>query len=593
MKNTPTAIYEEYEKGAQYKTSIGTRGIYEQNKVNERFFVGDQWYGANCGNDRPLVRHNIIKRIGDYKIAVVGAADVSVQYTVEGVPHTKKMQEETEKVKDEIASGETPELTAEEDVSLAMSALSDYFRTTAERVKFNDLKLDALKDGYIGGTGILYTYWDSDIETGLYLNDEESAPIKGDIACETIPIENVYFGDPNNPDVQKQPYIIIAQRRTVKSVKEEAKRNRRPEKDIEAITNDGNRFNAGIRSEKELDERKTTVLTKLWKENGRVKAIRVTEKAVVRGEWDMRVRLYPIASFRWETRKSSAYGDSEITYLVPNQIAINRMLTASVWCVMLNGMPLTIADDDILEGKKLTNDPGQIIRVKAGGNGLGEVVRYINPPNVSNLQQHCSAMISETLQQAGATDAALGNIRPENTSAIIAAREAATTPLQVVQNRFYSFIEDVARIWADFWMNMYGQRKLKITDSNGTWYLPFDGEKYRNLLITARVDVGASTLWSETQTISVLDSLLAAGLITREQYLERMPAGIIPNKEGLIRDAVQQPAMQGGMPDQGSGQVDIDSILSQLPPDQQAQFAGMDEQTKTAVLQQAGIIGGA
>ena len=591
MENTPKAIYGEYEKGANYKSSLGNRGLYEQNKVNERFYVGDQWYGANCGNDRPLVRHNIVKRIGEYKIAVVGASDVSVVYAVEGFPHTKEMQEKTEKLKDQIAQGQSPDIKPEEEVTLAMSALSDYYRTTAERVKFNDLKNEALRDAYIGGTGVMYTYWDADIETGLYLDEEQTAPIKGDIASEIIPIENVYFGDPNTTDVQKQPYIIIAQRRSVKSVRDEAKRNKRPQKDIDAIKNDSNKFSAGVRSEKELEETKTTVLTKFWKENGRVKAIRVTETAVVRPEWDMRVRLYPLAAFRWENRKSSAYGDSEITYLVPNQIAINRMLTASVWAVMLNGMPLTIANEDILGGKTITNDPGQIIRVNAGSEGLGDIVRYINPPNVSNLQQHCSAMISDTLQNAGATDAALGNIRPENTSAIIAAREAATTPLQMVQNRFYSFIEDVARIWADFWFNMYGQRSLKINDSNGTWYLPFDCEKYKNLIITAKVDVGASTLWSETQTISVLDSLLSEGLITKEQYLNRMPKGIIPDIQGLIRDMANEMQGKTGNAPAMDGK-NLASILAQLPPDQQAKFAAMDEQTKVAVLQKAGLIGG-
>lgn len=36
------------------------------------------------------MRHNIIKRIADYKMAVVGAAPVAVEYTAEGVPATAR-----------------------------------------------------------------------------------------------------------------------------------------------------------------------------------------------------------------------------------------------------------------------------------------------------------------------------------------------------------------------------------------------------------------------------------------------------------------------------------------------------------------------
>ena len=64
-------IFAQYQAGVQHKASLGKRGMYEPNRINERFFIGDQWYGAKCGNDRPLVRHNIIKRIGDYKISQI------------------------------------------------------------------------------------------------------------------------------------------------------------------------------------------------------------------------------------------------------------------------------------------------------------------------------------------------------------------------------------------------------------------------------------------------------------------------------------------------------------------------------------------
>lgn len=83
---TPAGIFREYERGVRYKNGLGAKGLYEQNRINERFFIGDQWRGVRVGGDRPLVRHNIIKRIADYKMAVVGAAPLTVTYTADGDP---------------------------------------------------------------------------------------------------------------------------------------------------------------------------------------------------------------------------------------------------------------------------------------------------------------------------------------------------------------------------------------------------------------------------------------------------------------------------------------------------------------------------
>ena len=79
-------IYQEYSEGISYKSAIGNRGLFEQNRINERFFIGDQWYGAKCGNERPLVRHNVIKRIGDYKMSQVLSSPIAVKFSADGIP---------------------------------------------------------------------------------------------------------------------------------------------------------------------------------------------------------------------------------------------------------------------------------------------------------------------------------------------------------------------------------------------------------------------------------------------------------------------------------------------------------------------------
>lgn len=606
----PEQVFSEYESGRNYKSGLGRRGLYEQGKINERFYIGDQWHGAQCGTDRPLVRHNVIKRIGDYKMAVISSNPVTVNYSVEGVPNTVALRDRARDERDQYAGAQVSPMDPvpfgeDEETGVAMLALTDYFKTTAERVKFDDLKEQALRNSYISGTGVLYTYWDDRIQTGLYADESGTVPISGDIACEVLDIENLYFGDPNLYEIQEQPYILITQRKSVKELRREARRNGRPEAEINAIKPDRDTGHmAGDRSDDEPEEsRKATVITKLWKEwdkdggTYRIKAAVVVRGAVIRKEWDTKLRLYPLAVFRWERRRNCAYGESEITYLIPNQIAINRMITASVWAVLTLGMPLTLVNKNMIPYTAVTNDPGQIIEVENIGTGesIGNALGYVNPPNFSPaFDNNITSLISNTLSQSGANDAALGDVRPDNTSAIIAVREAATMPMQSVQNRFYSFIEDVARAWADMWVSMYGKRSLKIEDENGTWYMPFDGEKYRNLLISTKIDVGASTMWSEIQSVKTLDNLLASQIITPKQYLERLPKGSVPNLSGLVREmqeAERAAEMSMGQGSNLQGGVDAQSVIDGLPPEYRAVFDAATPEEQAAMLAEIGVTG--
>ena len=552
--DSPIRIADEYAAGCNYKAGLGRRGLFEQNKVNERFYIGDQWHGVQASAERPLVRENIIKRIGDYKMSVIGSNPVTVNYTADGVPNTVDTQKRIAKWRGDLALGAWPTaepVTAEDEVNLVMTALSDYFRVTSERLRFDELKSRILRRAYISGTGLLYTYWDDHLQTGLYADEARTAPILGDIRCEVLDVENVCFGDPTLDDIQEQPYILVVQRRRLDDIRLEMKRLGRS-----AQAQDLRPDNTG---EEELPDGKATVITKFyreWDETGTqsvIRAVRVCGNVVVRPAWSLGVRLYPLAKFHWEPRRRCIYGESEITHLIPNQIAINRMVTASVWAVMMMGIPIMVVNGDVVQ-QKVTNDPGQVIRVFGSSDDVNSAIRYIQPPNFSpQFDANIASLIRNTMSQAGANDAALGDMSPDNTSAIIALREAATMPMQTMQNRFYAFVEDVARIWAEFWVTQYGPRSLKIEDETGVWYLPYDGRRFRDLLISVRADVGASSLWSEAQSVQTLDNLFEHQVIDATQYLSRLPKGTVPNLSGLLRE-LQQPqetvtATEGGVAD--------------------------------------------
>ena len=542
-------IFTAYESGKEFKEKLGKKGMFKQNKINERFFRGDQWHGAKCGN-LPLVRHNIIKRIGDYKVANISANPISVAFSAEGIANTVKSNEQVKGNLILAAEGNmqlniTDEGQAAEpnEINFVMSALSEYFDTTAERLKFETLKANAAEKAFKSGTAILYSYWDNSIETGLYVDSQNMSQIIGDVNCKLINVENFYVENVFETDLQKQEYIIISSRENVASLKREAKANGISASVIGNIKADDGDINYGagdVSEEQKADLKLATVLTKFWfkeNENGKrtVHAIKVVNGATIRKEWDTRLKRYPFSVFRWEEMESSFYGDSEVTYLVPNQIAINRMLSSCVWAAILQGMPIAVVNGNVvdLKNKPITNEPGQII--SAASDDLRNVMSYINPPNISGDFINASqSIITNTLEQSGANNAALGNIRPDNMSAIIAVREAALQPLQTLQNKFYQFCEDAARNWADYWINYYGTRKIKIKDNAGTWYLPINADRYQNLLISAKVDVGPASLYSEIQTVQTLDNLLNKGALTLLQYLERMPKGYVPDLQKLI-----------------------------------------------------------
>ena len=621
IKTAPSDIYGEYKAGVNFKSALGKKGMYEQNKVNERFYLGDQWHGVT--SQLPLVQHNVIKRIGQYKISMISSSPVAVMYSAEGIPCAAGRSDEEAELTERLREGEEVDYTDGSrqadapEVGVVMDALSDYYRTTAERVKLDDLAADAAKDAYVSGTGAIYTYWDPDICTGLYADSARTSPIKGDIKCEVVDIENIYFGDPNCGVIAEQPYIIIAARRTVADIKRTAEKYGMPTDEITADSN--YEYMAGDTGSQELEEsQKAIVLTKFWKEwndsgDGYViKGTVVTEKAVVREPWELGIRVYPLAIFPWDKRKNCGYGESEITHLVNNQIAINRMLSSGVWAYIMNGMPLTVVNTNYVRAA-VTNEPGQVIEVSTD-DALDRCVRYVNPPVFSSQMESAgNSLIEQTLVQSGANDAALGNLRPDNTSAIVAVREAATAPLQTYQNRFYQFYEDIARIWADFWVTQYGERQLKISDEKGTYYFPFNGERYKDFLISVKVDVGAATLWSEAQVIKTLDNLLASGLIDVTEYIERMPKGTIPKSDDLIKSikerqeaqAAQTAQLQaaqgaggqteptageGAEPQESEPQVSLEGILSQLSPEEKQMFDNLPEEKRSELLSKAGLI---
>jgi len=502
-----TLAWQQYEQGVDYKTRIG---LYSTVDLNERFFAGDQWAGIpHEGLPTPVV--NFIRYASAWKIAAVTDRRLKMSFFAEGVNDG-------------------------EDISVYARQISAYCDMLWERLKMDYLTKEGLKQAAITGDYVQYFYWDPDIRTGQALT--------GDINTLLIDNVNYYPGNPNTPDVQSQPYIIIAFRELLGKVREEAKKNG-CENIEEIVSDEDNEYMSGDRGKIELEDAgKCNVLLKMYKKDGRVWCEKSVRGAIVQPEKDTGLTRYPVAMMNWDTRKNCCHGTAEVTGLIPNQVFINKILALAQLGQVQTSFPKVIYDRTRI--REWTNRVAGAIAVNGD---IGGAAQYLSPPVTSyDAWRGLDVTLQTTMRMMGANDVTLGNIRnPDNTSAFIATRDAAMVPLQSQQERFYSFIEDVGLIWLDFIKNYYrAGRMIPVTDNGQRVFVPIPEGELERFTMNLRVDVGPSSMWSEIQVLQTLDNLLRGGKISFKQYLERMPDGHIPMKDELLAELLQQEGGQGG-----------------------------------------------
>ena len=122
--------------------------------------------------------------------------------------------------------------------------------------------------------------------------------------------------------------------------------------------------------------------------------------------------------------------------------------------------------------------------------------------------------------------------------------------MELTKQNDYKCLEDAGRIWIDIMAVRYGVRKVEMSmdmDKPGeqplgmdlpkqSFVVDFDFSKLREMQITIEQEVGASSYWSEMASMQTLDNMLMNGLITKKQYVERLPNGYMFKKQELLDD---------------------------------------------------------
>lgn len=488
---TPEAVWELYEKGREFKEAID---LYETVNTNENFFIGKQWEGVRS-NGLPTPVFNILKRDVCFVVSSITSDNLKVQATP-------------------LASAANSELLRE-----PARLLNQEFESLFEHNNLPSLLRQFARDAAVRGDGCIYTWWDPEEKNG--------GPVDGAVKSEILPNTRVHFGNPNDRRVQTQPWIILESREMASHLRRRAYSFGSP--DWDSILPDEDNTHPG---DERRTEDKCTKLLFLWKERGtgEVWGYECARGAVVREPFPLGVRRYPVVWMSWDYVPDCCHGQAMLTGLIPNQIFINKMWAMSMLSLMTTAYPKIIYDRTRIP--KWTNQVGQAIGVTGGD--VSTAARSISPAAISpQVTQFIEAAIDQTNRNLGTTSAALGDVNPDNTSAIIALQRAAATPNEINKQNLREAVEELSRIYLEFIAGFYGVRAAETEEGVGT---QFNYGFLRDVPMAMKIDVGASAYYSEIASIQTLDNLLSQGRIDVIQYLERIPDGYISDRRKLIEE---------------------------------------------------------
>ncbi len=523
-KLTPQGVYKLYDKGVQFNTQIG---LYDTITKNENFFIGKQWEGVES-NGLPTPVFNFLKRVTLFQIATISSDNISMQAT----PLSSTS---------EYSLGDLEQIA---------DVMNKQFAELFERNKVVTKVREFMRNAAVDGDGATYSWFDPDMETGQ--------DAKGGIVTEIIENNRVIFGNPNDKHVQEQPWIIIPMRKQVDYVKKLAEKNGVKKEDIETIQPDETEYTSQM---DQLTDDRVTLLLYFYKndDTGTVWSMKCTRNLVIEKEKDTQLKLYPLTWMNWDYVQDCYHGQALISQLLPNQIFVNKLFAMSMISLMTTAYPKIIYDK--------TRVPRWDSRVGAAiginGGDMNTVAKIMDPATISpQVSQFIDLAVNYTQNFMGASDAALGDTRPDNTSAIVALQRASNAPLELVKLNMYECIEDLGRIYLDMMRAYYGRRYVQVKmltkdelsrqplgmnlqDSDVN--TPFDFSILNKIPMSLKLDVGASAYWSEIMTVQTLDNLLMNGKLDLVDYLERIPEGYVSKRQELIEKLKgMQASMTGG-----------------------------------------------
>lgn len=531
MKTEPIEIWQEYEKIVEY---LNSREVFTTVEQNEKFFEGRQWDGLETNSAMPKPVFNVLQRAGKFMVATIGSNDIAISMT----PFTK--------IADDINR---------------MIPIAKEIENVVELARVKESSKLVIRNAFVDGAGYMLQSFNPDIETGQ--------PLKGMVENQVIDNTNVFFGNPYSNRIQSQPWIIVALRQHISQVKKEAKRLGVSKDMIEQIKPDTNSLQANDDSQELV-----TVLLKFYKkrtphtktvinaigepeeieeEQETVWFTKTTQYVTLIKPTDLGYKRYPLSCFGWDPIKNSYLYVSPMTSNIANQIFINKTFAIAEMYGLQSAFPKVVYDKSKVDINSFLNDTDP--QAVAGIDLMGKFLDFIKIPDFSNnILELANNVIAQTKECMGVTDASLGNVKPDNTSAIIALQESSSVPLEIQKQQFYEFWEDTVRNILDIVACTYGVRQV-MTEDMGLAEVDFSVLKDLNYNLT--VEIGNGAQFSEIAQMNTLDKLVQSGYISPDAYMKAVPSKYIPQKQALLNSYYQQlQQMQQPLSPRGSTTAD-------------------------------------
>lgn len=494
-------VWGEYQKALKYDEDVD---LFETVQRNEDFFVGDQWKGVNAPDmDKPVV--NILKRPVSYLVASIMSDDIGISLS---------------------------HYSGEKDDGAVTEMLENQYKELMENASVKKKWRNALRDACVDGDGCVHYYFDAEQRNGSAKEGDTPGVIKAEVLENTC----VYFGNTESAEVEGQPYILIRYRRGLEELKNWAENN-----GLDADEIQSDRETDATNAENESD--KVTVIRKYWMENSRVRYLEQTAKVQLKPPTDTGLSRYPLVWMPWEKIKNRYHGQAVLTGMIPNQIYRNKLVAMANRHVYTMAFPKIVYNGSLID--KWTNRVGEA--VKAYGDPNQAIATSFRAPDMSaQVMELIRFLKDETVEAVGASDAALGNVKPDNTSAIIATQKATAVPLELQRMAFYDMVEESCRIWLDMMCAYYGVRTVRKRVTN-----PETGEEriddvrvnfaeLRGLDLRLEVEVGASSYWSELTQATTLSNLFSANAISLPVYLKHLPDGALAQKNSILDEVMEE-----------------------------------------------------
>ena len=506
-----TEIWQLYEKGNNY---LRMNNVFTDTDRNYRMYNGNQWEGAKLDGIEQA-QYNFIETIVNYKVSTINQNYYAVHFSSENFE-----QREFRK-------------TAERACELLDKKASRVWEKDQLDNKIRTLS----KDAAINDEGIIYCYYD----------EENQAPLN-----EIINKNNVQYGNEQSSDIQKQPYILISQRKPISEVQEIAKSLGVSREELTMIRGDiDTTEEPGDDAKLEKDEM-CTVVTKLWKEKGTVWSASATKFVELEKPEDTGLHLYPISHFVWKDKKGWSRGEGEVRNLIPNQLELNKSLARMLLSVKQCAYAQKVANVDKIANPSALNQVGGLIKTKNGAtvDDVDKIFKIIQPASMStDVSKLMSDLISITRELKNASDIATGGINPEEASgkAILAVQQASQQPMTEQSTALLKSIEDLARIWLDMW-TVYTPDGMRLEE---TVTDPSTGEEYtqlvdvpasvlENLKGTVKIDITPKSPYDKYAQELSLENLLKAGYFNAQRvgelriYAEALPDDSVMPKQKLL-----------------------------------------------------------